>query len=179
MGSRDRGNSLKYSVWKSTARSLGEDAARARPEVLKRGLSPELVRFDTIDAVAIDAYGEWPSPVAGYPWESVHDWKQDDVKGLDLSLWYDAQLCGMCYATPRGSRLTITIILLERSAGPGNPLQGLVMAMMVFTIITYAEIIKCLEIEVEKPDPGAVKHYRDQGFEFKGTGKQARLVLEV
>lgn len=179
MGSRDRGNSLKYSVWKSTARSLGEDEARARHELVKRGLSPELVRFDTIDTAAMDAYNEWPSPVAGYPWESVHDWKQRDSKGLDLALWYDTQLCGLCYATPRGSKLTITIILLERSAGPGNPLQGLVMAMMVFTILTYAEILGCKEIEVQDPDPGAVEHYEEQGFEVQGAGKKLRLFLAV
>lgn len=179
MGRRQQGNGLKYSVWKSEARRIGQGEARNRPELVKRGLSPALVCLDAVDAEAMDAYNAWPDPVAGYPWESVHGWKQDDVKGLDLALWYDAQLCGLCYASPRGSKLTITIILMERSPGPGNPLRGLVMAMMLFTIITYAEMLECAEIEVQEPEPGAVPHYQGQGFEFVGTGKQARLVLEV
>lgn len=161
------------------ARNLGQVAARARPELARRGLSPELVRLEPIDSVAMQAYNAWPDPVSDYQWEEVHHWKQEDCKGIDLALWYDAQLCGMCYATPRGSQLTIKIILLERSPGLGNPLRGLVMAMMVITILDYAEMLECKEIEVQDPEPGAVKHYQVQGFSFQGAAKNPRLVLAV
>jgi len=161
------------------AREVGQQDARARPELARRNLAPELLRLEPIDAAAMTAYNAWPDPVAGYPWEDVHGWKQRDSKGLDLALWYDTQLCGLCYATPRGGRLTITIILLERSPGPGNPLRGLVMAMMVVTLIDYAEMLGCKEIVPQAPEPGAVPHYQRQGFALQGSIKKPRLVLTV
>lgn len=179
MGRRERGNGVRDSVNKSVARESGQEEARSRPELTQRNLAPELLRLEPIDAAAMTAYNAWPNPVAGYPWEDVHGWKQRDSKGLDLALWYDTQLCGLCYATPRGSRLTITLVLLERSAGPGNPLQGLVMAMMVVTLIDYAAILGCKDIVVQDPEAGAVPHYQRQGFAIQGSTKKPRLVLTV
>lgn len=179
MSKRGGKQTLKYSVWKSMAREAGVEASRQRPEVAGRTLRPELLRMDVIDAAAMDAYQAWPTPVADYPWEDVQDWKQNDFKGLDLSLWYADELCGLCYASPKDSSLCIKIILLERSAGPANALAGLVMLFMVLTVIQYGKLLECKEIVVQDPAPNAVRNYEFQGFKWIPSSQGNRFFLTL
>lgn len=110
------------------------------------------------------------------PWRSIPDWKLKDPKGFDLALWYGYELCGLCYATPRRSRLTIKIILLEGKPGAGHALKGLVAPLTLMAIDLYARLMNFREIEIQHPEPTAIRYYKVLGFRLDKAG---RLVISV
>ncbi|MDC6383508.1 N-acetyltransferase [Pseudomonas graminis] len=121
-----------------------------------------------IDPAALAISDEWER--CPYPWRAVPEWKLKDPKGLDLALWHAQELCGLCYATPRRSRLRIKIILLEGQPTGTHPLKGLVAPLMLMAVRVYAQLLRCKVIQIERPEPGVVNYYQALGFEFDTAG---------
>jgi hypothetical protein len=138
------------------------------------GIEGRGVRFEPIDRAAITAWEHWEGST--YPWEHVSGWKKSDAKGFDLAIWYNQTLCGLCYATPRQSRLTIKIILLEGKPGSGHPLKGLIAPLALMGVDLYAQMLGCREIEIQQPAANAVEYYQALGFQF---AEARRLVISV
>jgi len=109
-----------------------------------------------------------------YPWESVPDWKCKDAKGLDLAIWYEQKLCGLCYATPRKSTICIKIVLLQGHPDRFHPLRGLIAPIALLATDTYARMLGYNEIEIQDPDPNVVPYYQNLGFRFDQAN---RLVI--
>lgn len=174
--SRDRGNQYRYQMYRSEARKHAQDLTQENPNLLARGVDTSKIRFEPITQTAVDASYLWGEEAMLYPWEEVHDWKQDDARGFDLSLWFDQELCGLCYATPRKSKLCIKIVILEGKPDRSHPLRGAVASLALTAIENYALLIDCSEIEVQEPAAGAVPVYESLGFTFDPTG---RLVIAV
>ncbi|APQ14673.1 hypothetical protein BJP27_24170 (plasmid) [Pseudomonas oryzihabitans] len=176
-----RGSSTRnhgYNVSRRNARATAQSVIRDNPNVPASGLIPELIRLDVIDQHALTAFAGWGSTY-GFPWHAVPAWKARDSKAIDVALWYDTTLCGLCYATPRKSKLCIKLILLERDPSADNPLRGKVGAFMLIPLLRYAESLKCSEIEVENPLPGALAIYSLLGFEFRVGQQGRRLVRSI
>ncbi|MFK3795115.1 MULTISPECIES: N-acetyltransferase [unclassified Pseudomonas] len=138
------------------------------------GIDGRQVKFEPIDRTAISACEHWEGST--YPWENVSSWKRLDAKGFDLAIWYNQTLCGLCYATPRQSRLTIKIILLEGKPGSEHPLKGLIAPLALMGVDLYAQMLGCREIEIQQPAVNAIKYYKALGFQFD---EARRLVISV
>ncbi|WP_277462614.1 hypothetical protein [Pseudomonas entomophila] len=171
---RHRG--LRYQVYRSQARMLAHEAFSTGACSPGTELDAEKVRFEPIGHGAIEALQLWGRQTHHFPWEEVPRWTDRDFKGLDVSLWSARELCGLCYASPRRSSHCIKIILLEGNPGPTNPLRGLVASLSLLAVIEYARMLRCSQIEVQQPDPGAEPLYLSLGFSRDPAG---RLVMPV
>lgn len=142
----------------------------------KKGIDAHCIRYEPITHEALDQCYLWGSQAQLYPWEHVSHWKMRDGRAFDLSLWYETELCGLCFATPKSSTLSIKVILLEGKPDVGHPLKGEVAALSLIAISRYARMLKLDQIEIFKPDSGAINWYRELGFEFDHQG---RLVIAI
>ena len=174
--SRIRGNGYRYQIWRSEARKAAEDMARESQNLKIRGIETTQIRYEPITPIAIEAADLWGDEATLYPWHDVHQWKQADTPGFDVSLWFNHELCGLCYASPRKSKLCIKIVILEGKPERSHPLRGTVAALALTAIENYALLIGCTEIEVQEPAVGAIPIYESLGFGFDPTG---RLVIAV
>jgi hypothetical protein len=139
------------------------------------GIDTSKLRFEPVTKAAIEASYLWDEEVL-YPWDCVPDWKGKDSKGFDLALWYGQELCGLCYATPRKSVVQIKVVLLQGKPDKKHPLRGLIAPLSLLAIEFYARMLRCIEIEIQDPDPGAIPYYLTLGFTFDKTD---RLVISV
>lgn len=174
--SKHRGNDYRYQVWRSEARKAAQDLVKENRNLIDRGVDTSEIRFEPITQSAVEASYLWGDEATLYPWDDVHDWKQKDARGFDISLWFAQELCGLCYATPRKSKLCIKIVILEGKPDRTHPLRGAVAALALTAIENYALLIGCSEIEVQEPAAGAIPLYESLGFTHDPTG---RLVIAV
>ncbi|ELQ8317721.1 hypothetical protein B382_19160 [Stutzerimonas stutzeri B1SMN1] len=173
---RGRGHSLKYEVYRSEALKHAANAVMEDQALQTAGIDVSQIRFEPITNNAVDASLMWGEEATLFPWEDVRIWKASDTKGIDISLWFGIELCGMAYATPRGSNLCIKVILLEGKPDRTHPLKGLVAPLVLLAIESYASLLGCVEIEMHDPSSGALPWYRKLGFEFDATN---RLVMPI
>ncbi|MBS4088418.1 N-acetyltransferase [Pseudomonas rustica] len=174
--SKSRGNEYRYQIRRSEARKAAVDLARENLNLATRGIDTTRIRYEPISPAAIEAADLWGDEATLYPWHDVNQWKQEDTRGFDVSLWFDQELCGLCYASPRKSKLCIKIVILEGKPDRSHPLRGAVAALALTAIENYAVLIGCTEIEVQEPAAGAIPMYESLGFCFDPTG---RLVIGV
>ncbi|MEE3507603.1 MULTISPECIES: N-acetyltransferase [unclassified Pseudomonas] len=175
--SKYRGNQYRYQIYRSEARKHAQELAQGNQNFIARGIDTAKIRYEPITQAAIEASDMWGENETLYPWDSVvHEWKQEDTRGFDISLWFDQELCGLCYASPRKSKLCIKIVILEGKPDSSHPLRGAVAALALTAIENYAVLIGCTEIEVQEPAIGAIPVYESLGFAFDSSG---RLVTAV
>lgn len=173
---RPKYNDLKYQTFRSEARRLAFDLVQTEPAFQREGIDPALIRYEPVTQDAINASLLWGEEATLYPWEDVPSWKAKDKKCFDLSLWYDVELCGLCFATPKGSAICLKIVLLEGKPDRTHPLRGLVAPLSLLAIDNYARMLGCQEIEILDPDPGAIDWYRELEFDYDAD---RRLVIPV
>lgn len=168
MRRQGKGTDLRNQVLKSKARELVNQTVEKSAGVRSLGINGEAVKFLPIDPAALAISDGWER--CHYPWRAVPEWKLKDPKGLDLALWHAQELCGLCYATPRRSRLRIKIILLEGQPTESHPLKGSVAPLMLMAVRVYAQSLRCKVIQIERPEPGVVNYYQALGFELDTAG---------
>lgn len=173
---RPRGNNLKYQIYRSESLKSAEATAKGRPSLVETGVDVSKIRFEPITDAAIEASYLWGDGASLFPWEDVRQWKSQDIRGIDIALWFGVELCGMAYASPRESKLCIKVILLEGKPDSKHPLKGFVAPLVLTAIDNFAALIGCLEIEMENPAAGAVPWYQELGFKYDATN---RLVLRA
>lgn len=171
-----RQHNLRYQVYRSAAMQLTAKGLDQDRTLREAGLDPAGIRLEPITSRAIDATLKWTEAGGRFPWEGVPSWKARDPKAFDLSLWYEADLCGLCYATPRQSAIRIKLVLLEGRPGEPHPLKGFVLPIAAAAIAHYGRAIGAQLIEVDTPLPGAIAMYQALGFAFD---TEARLVIAV
>lgn len=175
MRRKGKGTELRNQIFKSDARNLTYEAMRSDPDIRAAGINVSALRLDPITVNAINSCHLWEE-VIPYPWECILDWKRKDARGLDLAIWYEEELCGLCYATPRESTIRIKIVLLQGYTRNTPPLQGWIAPIALRATELYARMLGCDEIEVQEPDPGAISYYQKLGFIFD---KANRLVFSL
>lgn len=174
---RLRTSDLKHQMFRSTAMQLAKEFLMGDSGTLaEKGIDVELIKYEPITQDALDQCYLWSSEAQLYPWEDVFRWKNRDGKAFDLSLWYDQELCGLCFATPKSSTLSIKVILLEGKPDTTHPLKGEVAGLTLIAISRYARMMKLSKIEIFEPAPGAIDWYQHLGFDFDD---QRRLVIAV
>lgn len=172
---RRRHNDLRYQVFRSQARALTCECIR-QDGFLREGLDAHRVRMEPVTFEAIASYLRWGDEASVFPWEEVCTWKDSDLRGFDLSIWYGANLCGLCYASPRKSRLCIKVILLESNPDKSHPLKGEIASLALTAIDFYARMLGCREIEIQDPVTAVRPLYEALGFSSSIDG---RLVIRV
>jgi hypothetical protein len=172
-------DSLRYQLYRSKALHLAKASTRQWYEALKQDESNDVdltkVRFEPINTEALIAYQEW-AEASHFCWEEIAAWKAHEPLAFDLSIWFDVELCGLCFANPNQSRLRIKIIRLEGKPGKTHPLKSRIAALTMIAVDHYAQIIGSQWIEIQEPAPGAIPVYRNLGFDFDSQG---RLVIAV
>lgn len=167
-------NSLKYQVYRSAAMQFATEAFSQVPDVQGVELNIALVTLEPITDRALDETLTWSEAGGLFPWEAVPSWKARDPKAFDISMWYDAELCGLCYASPRRSAIRMKLLLLEGRPGDPHPLKGYVLGLALTAIAHYARSLGLQFIEVDAPLEGAIPMYLAVGFAFDEHG---RLVI--
>ncbi|MGP6430757.1 hypothetical protein [Pseudomonas paraglycinae] len=97
------------------------------------------VRFEPIDSLALSAFECWESP--HFSWEEVIGWKAREPLALDIAIWFESELCGLCFANLNKSRQRIRIVRLEGRPRETHPLKNRVAPLSVLAIEQYARII--------------------------------------
>lgn len=163
---------LRYQVYRSEARKRA-GVATAQMRCIS-GADISEVRFEPIDAEALAVYQSWDDPI--FSWEDVVVWKAREPLSLDIAIWFEQELCGLCFANPNNSRQRIRIVRLEGKPGKAHPLKNRIAALALLAIDEFARIIGSQVIEVQEPMPGAIPVFQQLGFTFDVQG---RLVLPV
>ena len=169
---------LRYQVYKSQARKqAGITFAKLQEDLLQQGIvdvDHSRVRFEAIDAPALVAYEEWFDP--HFSWQEVVRWKAKEPLGFDLAIWFDQELCGLCFANPNQSRLRVKIVRLEGKPGNDHPLKSRVATFALTAVSHFARIIGSTQIEIQEPLPGVISLYRQLSFEFDSEGRLVKAI---
>lgn len=78
------------------------------------------VRFEAIDASAMKAYEQWLDP--HFCREEIGRWKAKEPMSFDLAIWFDRELCGLCFANPNQSRFGSQQIEIQEPLSGAIPL---------------------------------------------------------
>ncbi len=169
---------LRYQLYRSEARKRAAATfATLQCELEEHGIvgvDHSRVRFEAIDASAMDAYEEWLDP--HFCWEEIIRWKAKEPMSFDLAIWFDRELCGLCFANPNQSRLRVKIVRLEGQPANDHPLKSRIATLALTAVTHFALIIGSQQIEIQEPLAGAIPLYRQLGFEF---GSEGRLVKHI
>ncbi len=169
---------LRYQLNRSKARKSANATLASLPTDLGHASDAKLdfsqVRFEAIDAAALDAYHTWESP--RFSWEEVVQWKAKELMYFDVSIWLDRKLCGLCFANPNHSRLRMRIVRLEGSPDKSHPLRGHITPFTLIAVSHYASIIGSKTLEIQEPVTEVISTYQKNGFTFDSSG---RLVMDV
>jgi hypothetical protein len=169
---------LRYQLYRSKARKqAGITFTALQKDLAQKGIvdvDHSRVRFEAIDASALSAYEGWLDP--HFSWREVVRWKAREPLGFDLAIWFDQELCGLCFANPNQSRLRVKIVRLEGKPGSDHPLKSRVATFALTAVTHFARIIGSKQIEIQEPLSGVIPLYRQLGFEFDSEG---RLVMPV
>ncbi|MCO8312758.1 hypothetical protein [Pseudomonas mandelii] len=169
---------LRYQLYRSRARKLaGANIAQLQHErelVGPTALNLSRVRFDAINAQSLNAFELWDDP--HFSWGEVVEWKAREPLALDLSIWFDEELCGLCFANPNNSRQRIRIVRLEGCPRGVHPLKNRIAPLAILVIEQYAQIIGSRFIEVQEPLEGAISIYQQLGFYFDAEGRLVKAV---
>ncbi|MFJ3370917.1 hypothetical protein [Pseudomonas sp. NPDC086251] len=169
---------LRYQLYRSRARKLAAASIAKLQEGKEQFGSTVLdlskVRFEPIDAQALNACSCWDDPY--FLWHEVVGWKAKEPLALDLSIWFDEQLCGLCFANPNKSRQRLRIVRLEGRPGEVHPLKKRIVTLAILVIEHYATIIGSRFIEVQEPLKGAIPIYQQHGFYFDAERQLVKAV---
>lgn len=95
---------------------------------------------------------------------------------FDLAIWFDQELCGLCFANPNQSRQRVKIVRLEGNPAKNHPLKSLIASFTVTAVTHFAQIIGSRQIEIQEPVEGAIAIYQQLGFQFDLGGRLVMLL---
>ena len=166
---------LRYQLYRSQARKQAWFSIAQLQRRLDIGgcttIDFSRVRFDPINTQALDAFQRWDDPY--FSWHEVIEWKAREPLALDIAVWFEQQLCGLCFANPNNSRRRLRIVRLEGCPGGTHPLKNRIAMLALIVIEQYAQLIGSEVLEVQEPLEGAISIYQKLGF---GFDKEGRLV---
>lgn len=165
--------SLRYQLYRSQARKQAAIVTArlqlqpAQNESTLIDLSK--VRFEPINRQAVEASRLWKDQ--HFAWCEVVEWKAREPLSLDIAIWHEEQLCGLCFANPNASRKRIRIVRLEGRPREKHPLKNRIGALALIAIEQYAQFLGSNILEIQEPLKGAVSHYQKLGFDFDSQGR--------
>ncbi|WP_299589258.1 hypothetical protein [uncultured Microbulbifer sp.] len=101
---------------------------------------------------------------ASWDWEPEFNAYQKKPKRYEMSVWYENQLCGLCYGFASKHGTKVRMNLIESTPVRPNPLGEGVFPILSFGATVYANLISADEVWVLDPVKGAIDYYESQGF---------------
>ncbi|BAP45219.1 putative uncharacterized protein [Pseudomonas sp. StFLB209] len=142
--------------------------------------NPHLLNITEINECAISQYETWLTQY-DFGWERVLKWEQRSAHfaAIDVAIWYDGRLAGLCWATPKQSREKVFVLYLERNPDNALPTKGYIAPLGLRAVCSYGLLLDMRYIVVNDPDPGARRAYQTEGFHFiPGIGLAYDLTRE-
>lgn len=126
---------------------------------------PELLTLREIDAEAIAQYEDWLTPY-DFGWERVLTWKNRPAhhKAIDVAIWYDGTLAGMCWASPKDSGEKIFVLYIERNPDDTLLTRGYVAPLGLSAVRNYGMLLEMRYVVIDDPIPEAREAYEREGF---------------
>ncbi|HDS0928794.1 hypothetical protein JQN61_10525 [Pseudomonas putida] len=146
--------------------AVEELAERAPP------YNPALLTLREIDAEAIDQYEGWLTRY-NFGWERVLVWKNRPAhhKAIDVAIWYDGILAGMCWASPRDSHDKIFVMYIERNPDNTMLTRGYIAPLGLSAVRNYGVLMELDYVVIEDPNPDARAAYQREHFtQLPGIG---------
>lgn len=169
---------IRYQLYRSRARKLaGIKTVQLQHELEITGrtkIDLSRIRYEAINTHALAAWEHWEDSY--FSWDEVTEWKAREPLALDIAIWFDEQLCGLCFANPNRSRQRIRIVRLEGYPGTPHPLKKRIASLSILVIEQYARIIGSTLMEVQEPLDGAISIYKRLGFYFDADRRLVKAV---
>lgn len=150
-------------AYQQTAREMAVE------ELTQRGTTydPALLSLREIDAEAIAHYEQWLTPY-DFGWERVLFWKPRPAhyRALDIAIWYDGSLAGMCWASPKDSKEKVFVLYIERNPDDALLTRGFVAPLGLTAVRLYGVLLELQYVVIENPIPEARDAYYREGFRY-------------
>ncbi|MCU7239537.1 MULTISPECIES: hypothetical protein [Pseudomonas] len=131
-----------------------------------------------IDERAILAHEAWHPDHYDFGWDRVLKWKTRPAhaRALDIALWHDDHLAGMCWASPQASKEKIMVLYLQRNPDSTLPTRSYVAPLCLSGVRYYALMLGLQWVVIRDPLPQARAAYERDGFrQIKGIGLAYKL----
>jgi hypothetical protein len=132
------------------------------------------VRFSLIDSAALNQFSRWAKHLRQVDW----DWKQESEhcqakspSSLDVAVWKDGVLCGLCLARTSHKRTRLYVGGIE-ACPEKNPLRNQVLPLFMLCTEKYAKKIGCSEIWIIDPHTKITPKYSNLGYKFPSSFKR-------
>ncbi|MBF7144363.1 MULTISPECIES: hypothetical protein [Pseudomonas] len=136
-------------------------------EMAERTLNydPALLTLREINAEAIDQYEGWLTQY-DFGWERIPGWKNRPAhhKAIDVAIWYDGTLAGMCWAEPKDSQEKIFVLYIERNPDDSLLTRGYVAPLSLSAVRNYGTLMDLHYVVIDDPNPDARVAYHREGF---------------
>lgn len=133
---------------------------------------PELLTLREIDAEAITQYENWLTPY-DFGWERLLARRNRPAhyKAIDVAIWYDGTLAGMCWASPKDSREKIFVLYIQRNPDDTLLTRGYVAPLGLSAVRNYGMLLELSYVVIDDPIPEAREAYLREGFTYhQGIG---------
>jgi hypothetical protein len=99
---------------------------------------------------------------------------------IELSIWFEGELCGMALGRISDACVVASIHYLE-GRPQNHPLSGQIALLATRYLEVVAVAIRARHVSLESPVPGLIAHYKELGFvhEVHKKGRIARLIKRV
>nr|WP_166222618.1 hypothetical protein [Pseudomonas atagonensis] len=169
---------LRYQLYRSEARQQAAIVILQLQHQLEchgpTAIDLSKVRFEPIDQQALQASTLWKDQ--HFWWSEVVEWKGREPLSLDIAIWFEEELCGLCFANPNASKNRIRIVRLEGRPFEPHPLKKRIGALAMIVIERYAQLIGSKVLEIQEPSRGAISHYQELGFDFDAGGRLVKTL---
>lgn len=131
-----------------------------------------LLSLREIDEEAISHYESWRTQY-DFGWARILKWKMKPAheKALDIAIWYDGTLAGMCWASPKDSVEKIFVLYIERNPDDSLLTRGFVAPLCLTAVRFYGVLLDLRFVVIDNPNPGAREAYLREGFNYlEGVG---------
>lgn len=136
-----------------------------------------LLTITEINEAAIYQYESWLAE-HDFGWERVLGWKTRlaHASALDVAVWYEGVLAGMCWASPKSSHDKVFVLYLQRHPDNRLPTRGLIAPLCLSAVTNYAVLMGWSYVVIDNPLPKAREVYLQRGLAYlPGIGLAYRL----
>lgn len=130
------------------------------------------LEITAINEEAIDQYEDWRSEY-DFGWERVLVWKGRPVHAvaIDIAIWYEGVLAGMCWASPKNSHEKVFVLYVQRNPDDRLPTRGYIAPLCLSAVRNYGLLLGLSYVVIDNPIPQAREAYEREGFiQLPGIG---------